>query len=239
MKNFALVSILAVSGFATATQAQVITRWNFNGTSAQSVPGGIASPTPSFGLGTAATLNLTAAAGFSSGVANGGSTDPVITNPPNLGWQTTGYQTQGNGNLTSGVQFNVSTVGFSSIVVSWDQRHSNSSSRFAQFQYSTDGTTFTNFGAAFVGTAGDTWFNNRSVDLSTITAAENNANFAFRIVASFDPLGTGYVASTTGTTYGPTGTYRFDMVTVTSIPTPSAAALLGLGGLAAFRRRTR
>lgn len=232
------LSTVTVAALAGSANAQVITRWNFNGGSTTTVPGGTTAPTPSTGTGTAALFGGTTAS-YASGTANGGSTDPVITTPANYGWNITTFSAQSANSGGSGVQFNVSTVGFSAIQVSWDQRHSNTSSRFVQFQYSTDGSTFTNFGSPFVGNAGDTWFNNRSVDLSSIAAVDNNANFAFRIVAVFDPSSTpgAYAASNSGVNYAGTGTWRFDMVTVSVVPTPGAAALMGLGALAATRRR--
>ncbi len=232
-----VLAAATVFGVAGAAHAQVLTQWNFNGDSATTVPGGTTSPTPSVGSGTAALRGGTTAT-FASGVANGGSTDPVTTAPPNYGWNLTTFAAQGAENGLRGAQFNVSTVGVlgGTLVVSWDHRHSNTSSRFVQFQYSTDGSSFTDFGTPFEGTAGDTWFNNRSVDLTGLSGVYNNANFAFRIVAVFDPQGSGYVASNSTGTYAGSGTWRLDMVTI-SVPEPSAVALLGLGGLAALRRR--
>lgn len=218
-----------------------LTQWDFNGSSTATVPGGTASPTPSIGAGTASLFGGVSAT-FASGTANGGSTDPVDTTPSNYAWNTTGYAPQGTENGGRGVQFNVSTEGWDKIVVSWDQRHSNTSSRFVQFLYTTDGLNFTNAGldngGLFEGTAGDTWFNGRTVDLTSIAGVANNANFAFRVVAAFGPAG-GYVASNSSSNYAGTGTWRFDMVTVSGnlVPAPGALALLGLAGLVARRRR--
>lgn len=233
----------AALAVATAASADVITQWNFNGSSNTTVPGGANSPTASTGSGTASLVGgVTAAAQFGSGAANGGSSDPAGGAPPNYGWQTTSYAAQGFNDDQAGVQFNVSTVGFASdIVVTWDQRHSNTSSRWVQFQYSLDGVNFTSAGLSggglFEGTAGDTWFNGRTVDLSGIAGVANNANFAFRIVASFGPTG-GYEASTSTASYASSGTWRFDMVTVNgTIPAPGALALFVCAGLVGSRRR--
>lgn len=246
MKITTLSTMLSLSTslwLVTAAHAVVVTQWNFNGDSATTVPGGSSSPTPSVGAGTASLLGVTGS--FSSGISNGGSTDPVNTSPPNFGWQTTGYAAPGAGSGTTGVGFAVSTVGYQDILVSWDQRHSNTSSRFLQFQYSLDGVSFSSTGllndGIFSGPTGDTWFNNRTVDLSSIAGAADNADFAFRIVAIFDPAGGDYVASNTSSNYAATGTWRFDMVTLNGnqVPAPGALALLAAAAVTGSRRRRR
>lgn len=240
MKHVLLATALML-GLCAAANAALITEWNFNGTSATTVPGGELSPLPSTGAGTASLVGgVTAASSFGSGTANGGSSDPVATTPANYGWQTTTYPAASANNKTAGTQYKVSTVGFTDIKVEYDLRHSNTSSRYEQFQYATDGTTFVDFGAPFDGNAGDTWFKNRSIDLSSILAVNNNANFAFRVVAAFAPGGSAYAASST--TYAASGTWRFDMAQVSgtvAVPEPAAVALLALGAFAltAVRRR--
>ena len=63
-------------------------------------------------------------------------TDPVTapTGSNDSGWQTTTYSAQGASNKSRGVQFLVNTTGFGSVIVSWDQRLSNTASRYRQFQ---------------------------------------------------------------------------------------------------------
>jgi len=56
--------------------------------------------------------------------------------------------------------------------------------------------------------------------LSSFPAVNNTSNFAFRIVSEFESSATQsgadqYVATTAGQTYNVTGTWRFDMVTIT------------------------
>ena len=208
---------------SAAAQSQTLTKWNFN-----SVPPDASTATgsllPSVGSGTATLVGTTGS--FASGV---GSTDPAAID--SSGWGTSGYATQGTGDRTRGVQFNVSTVGFNLIAVSWDQRLSNTAARSAQFQYSLNGTNFTDFGAVFSGSPGDAWYNNRSVDLSSVTGVGNNANFAFRVVAAFEPSTSAYAPATTSSTYATTGTWRFDQVSVTAVPEPGTYAIM-LAGLA-------
>ncbi len=206
--------VLLLMAIGPVMQAQtVITQWNFNGTSTSTVPGGTTAPTPATGTGTAALIGG-ATASYASGVSNGGSSDPVTTSPPNYGWGTTTYPAVGAANKTAGTQYNVSTAGKQNIIIRYDLRHSNTSSRYEQFQYSTNGSTFVDFGAPFDGNAGDTWFNQRTIDLSSVTAVNNNPNFAFRIVSVFAPSTSAYAPSNSGSSYAGSGTWRFDMVTV-------------------------
>jgi hypothetical protein len=226
----ALAALLA----APAAQAQVVvTQWNFNSVTPDNNTG-TGTLLPSVGAGTASLVGGTTAT-FASGAAGGGSSDPALAD--NSGWNLSTFPAQGSGNLTAGAQFAVSTLGFSDVVIRWDQRHSNTASAFVQFQYSIDGSSFTNFGTPFQATAGDTWFNGRSVDLSGVAGVDNNASFAFRIVSSFAPTGA-YVASNPSSNYGTTSTWRFDMVTVSAVPEPATVALL-LAGLAAVGAAAR
>ncbi|PLS68164.1 MAG: hypothetical protein CV045_09405, partial [Cyanobacteria bacterium M5B4] len=179
-----------------------ITQWTFEGDVI----------TPSTGTGTASLVGG-ATATFATG--NGGG----------RGWNTSTYPTQGTGNKTRGVQFAVPTTGFQDIQVSFDLRHSNTAANTVVFQYSTDGTSFTD-SLTFRATAGDTFFS-RSVDLSAITGLNNNPNTTFRILSAFDPpdTGTAYVPANSTSTYNPAGTMRYDNVTITgnSTSTPPPA----------------
>ncbi|MCS6775102.1 MAG: hypothetical protein RMJ43_16070 [Chloroherpetonaceae bacterium] len=234
-----LTATTLVLALPVAAPAQIITLWNFN----SPVPDNNTSTgttAPAIGAGTASLIGGTTAT-FASGTVNGGSTDPAPSD--NSGWNVTNFPTQGTGSGTAGVQFRVSTVGFSRIGVQWDQRHSNTASRFVQFQYSIDGVNFTALPTLFVGNAGDTWFNNRFVDLSGIAGVNNNPNFAFRIVSVFEPSTSAYRASNPASTYATTGTWRFDMVRVGVVPGPSSLLVFACGGLAPAltllrRRRT-
>jgi MYXO-CTERM domain-containing protein len=82
------------------------------------------------------------------------------------------------------------------------------------------------------------------VSFAGIPLVSNNPTFGVRVLSAFESTATGsgaasYVASTTASTYVGTGTWRFDMVTVsgTAIPEPTAALLGSIGLLGLLRRR--
>jgi len=231
----------AVLALCAGASGQTIAQWNFNNTG-QSV----SSPPPSLGIGTA-TLLGGATATFSSASATGGSSDPVIPSGSNFGWNTSTYHAQGINTPVRAVQFAASTVGYSSIVTTWDTRFSSSCSRYVEYLYSIDGVTFLPTSPRTILTSGnplvgDEFVNLRSVDLSAVLGVANNPNFAFRLVPIFAPVGwvmaavpnTAFAANTayqpktesastiygTGGTGG--GTFRYDMVTVAGAAQPFA-----------------
>lgn len=233
-----LVAAIVGLGFAASSHAAIITQWNFNSGADAATATGTLSPV--IGAGTIGTTGGVTTPGFSSGA---GSSDPEATD--NSGFQTTTYPASGTANKTAGIEFSVSTVGYQDIVVSFDQRHSNTSANTIRLQYSTDGVSFVDatqftFTPAATGT-GDTWYNARTGDLSAIAGLDNNANAKFRIVTEFDP-GTGnYLAARSTSSYGTASTLRFDMVTVngSAIPEPVSLSLLAGIGAIALRRRAK
>lgn len=239
MKKFGIASVIALAAIGSAS-ADIITQWDFN---QYATSGALNNPDPSIGSGTASSLNLTGATpttGSTSVVSGTQSSDPF---QPGTAWNSTGYAAQGQNNNNTGLQFNVSTLGYQSgISVSFDVRASATASRYIRLLYSTDGVTFGFAGLAndgvyeITGGGSTVWNNGISFDLSSIAGVENNANFAIRIVTTFGPTGA-YVAVGTGS-YGTGGTLRYDMVTVNGvIPAPGAIALLGVAGLVGRRRR--
>lgn len=224
-KNYNLLTFTFLLLTSLSVWSQItVTRWNFNGTAADAVAGGTTSPSPSEGNGSASLLNGVTAT-FASGTASGGSSDPVITTPDNYGWNTSTYAAIGTENKLRGVQFNVSTVNYEGIKFLFDQRLSNTANNTYVVQYTTDGSnwidaeTFT-FTPAETGT-GDVWYNQRTVNLTSVSALNNNPNVAFRIVSAFDPTTNDYRAARSTSTYGTGGTVRFDMITVTAESTLS------------------
>ncbi len=238
-------TICASTAFlATSASAVTITQWDFNSV----VPDGntsTGSTGPSLGTGSASLIGG-ATASFASGNSEGGSSDP--NSGDDSAWNLSTWPAQGTGSGTRGARFALSTIGFQNIVVTWDQRNSNTAPNALQLQYTLDGSTFTSAGLANSGivtvNAGTTWFNGQSVDLSSIAGAANNANFAIQLLAVFAPSTSAYAASNPGSTFGTSGAIRFDMVTISGdaisvipLPTPAGLATLALGAITARRRR--
>ncbi len=144
------------------------------------------------------------------------------------------YPAQSTGNKTAGLQFDVSTVGYSDIKVFFDIKHKKDSSRYIRVQYTTDKTAspvvWQDANPLFSNMIPDPsqdawWFNNNSVDLTAFPGVDNNPNFAFRIVTEYDPAGNYYSASQFGRTYNSDVYYnkhRWDMIRVTAESTPPA-----------------
>lgn len=237
MKQLFVLAAIAAATTAPA-HAVVVTQWTFNSVTPDSATG-TGTTTPAIGAGAASLVSGTTSS-FASGDASGGSSDPASGD--DSGWNTTTYAAQGTGDKTRGVEFLVSTVGYTNVMVSWDQRLSNTASRYSQFQYTTNGMTFMDHaGGLFSGMAGDTWYNGRSVDLSGVAGVADNASFGFRIVATYAPSTSAYVAASPTGTYGTSGTNRFDMVTVLAAPVPEpetyALMLAGLAAVGLLARR--
>ncbi|MBK6964880.1 MAG: T9SS type A sorting domain-containing protein [Bacteroidales bacterium] len=215
-KNYLMTFVTAAllfAGFAlTAFQAgaQVtIAQWTFTGDVT----------TPSTGSGTANLVGGTTAT-FATGFAGS----------PDRAWNSTGYPLQGEGSGTAGVEYIVSTSGYSNVSVSWDGRHSNTSSNRVRLQYTLNGADWINFvadetnasnsaagvnkgfdGGRYIADAGDTWYQ-RTASFAGIPGASDNASFAVRMVSEFFD-GSGYAASTATSTYSENGTLRYDNVT--------------------------
>jgi len=138
----------------------------------------------------------------------------------------------GTGNANNGrhLTFNVNTLGFSNIVVSFATQGTSTGFNSNQFQYSLDGINFLDFGAPYDPA---TAFGTLPLlfSLTAIAGLNNNPNAAFRIV--FD----GATSST--------GNNRIDNFvvdgTAETIPEPTTALLLisGLTGLYKLKRKRK
>jgi hypothetical protein len=191
----------------------VIAQWNFNSPAADANVG-TGTTSPSLGTGAASLLNGTTATFATGDLAS----DPA-GNTDNSGWNTSSYPAANASNKTAGAQFKTSTAGRQKITVSWSERVSSTGSKYARLQYTTNGTTFQDFPTAVA--VNSTSFESKTNDLSAIPTANNNTNFAVRIVAEFEntaanTMNTNYVGAAGA--YGPGGTIRFDMVTISGSP---------------------
>jgi len=142
----------------------------------------------------------------------------------------------GTGTVNNGrnLTFNVSTLGFSDIVVSFATQGTSTGFNSNQFQYSLDGLNFIDFGSPYVPLSA---FGSVPVvfTLSSILGLNNNPNAAFRIVFNGASSATGtnridnFVVDGTGSTIPD------------SIPEPMSVVLLltGLGGLYKFRKKRK
>lgn len=244
-----VASLLMVT--ASASGRSIITQWNFNTTI-----GVNNTPAPSIGTGSATPVGMTNNANNADILVAGGTPTSSDTALPNNAWRVRGSVSNGwsgTQQLFSGARFNAPTTGFFDITVSFDILPTDGSPRHAQMQYTLDGTNFVSFGALLdFNPLNDRWNNGLSFDLSSVAGANDNPNFGFQIVSAFSPVAftnaNGLQAASTAfqranagpqVYNGAAGNYRFDGVTFsgTVVPAPAVAALLGLAGVVAGRRR--
>lgn len=214
-----------------AIAQQTIAEWDFTATNNTTINGGIASPQPSTGVGTATLLGVTASlAAGPIGVCN-------ASDGSGCAWNTTTYAAQSAESGERGVQFAVSTLGYENIHFTFEQRASGTGSRYSRVDYSLNGGSnwVTGFWDNSGGLSPHDVFYSFSVDFTAVTAANDNPDFMVRIVSIFAPCdfvqnttlsysaNTAYmranadaacqphIATTTGN-YGAAGTWRFDNV---------------------------
>jgi hypothetical protein len=206
--------ICAVLIFLAASQAALadeIAIWNFNDSDLN----------VDHGTGTLTTTFNAANVLFAAGTTNNARQSDVAGQALSLQGGT------GNANNGRNLAFNVSTVGFSNIVVSFATQGTSTGFNSNQFQYSLDGISFVDFSSAY---APATAFGTVPLvfSLAEIVGLNNNPNAAFRIVFN------GATSST--------GNNRIDNFVVegtgASIPEPTSALLLltGLSGFYKLRR---
>ena len=122
------------------------------------------------------------------------------------------------------ITINFSTVGLHAVVATFATRGSSSGFNASSWDYSTDGTTFTNFAAA-PNTATRIGFAIATVDFTSITAINNATSVTLRYTLS---------GATTSA-----GNNRIDNLQINAIPEPSSAMLLGAMGILGVLRRRR
>ena len=222
MKKIAFLIFSVVIGNIGLSQNNVAL-WNYN-----TIVGAPTTTPSDQGVGTSQIIGSLVVANAATGM------DPIINNGcgaqngTNPGaWSFTA--TPGTTNESSGVQFNASTIGFQNIRFTWDQRWSNTAVNTIRLQYTLDGTIWTNFtmtsdNTTFCnGTIDNGRFQNNgigdqyrrlSVNLSSITGANNNANFGIRILAAFFQSTSEFRQTANSTLIATGGTWRFDNVSI-------------------------
>ncbi|MFT3685836.1 MAG: MYXO-CTERM sorting domain-containing protein [Phycisphaerales bacterium] len=227
MNKSIAIAAIASAALAGAAQADLVAYWNFNslttainnGTTyaASSGNGSIALTVPAndnagTNQGIAAfagsTINvLNGDAGGQALAIQGGATDPSSDPVTNNG---------------STLVMSFSMTGLVDPILSYATRGTSTGFDNVQLAWSTDGVNYTNFGAAYSGRP--TSFFLVTYDLSSIDALDGVASAYLRLTFN----GATSVA----------GNNRLDNFQINATtPTPGAAALLGLGALAAGRRR--
>ena len=220
------IAVIAIASCAQA-HADTIANWTFE-TSAPVTAGPLS---PEVGAGSALGFHANGSAVYSSPVGNGSSHSFSSNN-----WSVGDYY-----------QFQVSAANFTGLTLTYDQIGSSTGPRDFELEYSTNGTTFTNFGSYTVlsNSSPNVWSSTPANHITTSTYTDdltsiddlNGAATVYFRLANLD------TTAINGGTTASTGTDRVDNVIITgtaiAAPEPSSWILGGLaiGSFALLRRR--
>ncbi|MFM8640364.1 MAG: hypothetical protein ACKOEL_06995 [Planctomycetota bacterium] len=231
MMNKTLIVAGASALLAASADAAVVTSWNFNAANRAAVNA----------RGSTALVIGSATVGFAAGSA-------FDTAPgTNRAARIANFSTQATQSGRRGMQFQANTNGFSFISVGFALSGHARSSRWGQFQYSTNGgRTYTVAGLSNAGrfrVKADGTFTRFAYDLSFADGVSDNGKFRFRIVAVKDPTSGGFIGANGAPMLG-SAFWNLDRVLVTgtsngsqATPAPGAIALLAVAGAVGATRR--
>jgi len=248
---------LALSAALGAQAQTTITAWTFDNLAT----GVNNAPAPSTGSGSAAPLGMTNNYTYSTSPPVTGSVasaDVLVVSGSNNEWRVRGANPGNGWNLaapqyTQGAQFSASTLGYTGIVFKYDWFVTNQGVRDLQAQYTANGSNWFNVGPLQVAVP-NAYTTGITIDFGAlgITAVDNDASFAVRLVSAYDPTFPGGATYTSATLSAgspvaynnSSGNWRFDNVSVAGaapVPEPTQTALLlaGMGALAIVARRRR
>jgi len=217
--NFLCVSALFAGAFTTT--ADIIARWTFETSQPLATDSASVGPISSeLGSGMAYGVHASANTDWSNPVGNGSMESWSANN-----WAVGDY-----------FEFQVSTLGYADLTVSWDQTRSSSGVSVFDLSYSLDGSVFTVFTDDYT-VAATSWSSGSvsagsqySALLAAVDVLEQQPSVYFRLVAQAAPG-------------DPAGAVRVDNFSVEGVAVPEAetsAALLTAGlGLAGWHLRRR
>ncbi len=239
MRNSKIAAALAAGTMMGAAYGQpvVMTRWDFNNVT------NLTSPAASLSNGTTGITIIGGAGGAALVSSNSGVVSSDPTQCSTCSWSITNFPLQGGSSGSAGVEYRTATTGYSNVFFEFDYRCSNTFSNWYNLEYSTNGGgawvaipggPFEVLGTSFINNSNGVA--NGSSTLALPAAADNLADVRVRLVTVHDPLTPGtFAPNSVGSTYGATGTIRFDMVEfwgTTAAPIPPSGFVASRSPLA-------
>jgi hypothetical protein len=234
MKGHTITRALSALGLAIVAVAVLLAQptqlafWNFNESNPLDETAMLAADGGVFAAQAQISINLAEFRFNNSGTGFRGSPLDPGTDGRNWALQTTDYPAQGQSPGEAGIVVSVPTTGYRNIVVKFDVRWSNTASKFLAVEYTTDGGANWTRARVLEARRGDRWHGDTEanggygalveLDLSSDANANNNAQFAFRVVTIFDPNTGQYTAAQSGSNYATRGTLRYDLIEILGEP---------------------